>query len=56
MAETDELRESLHGMWAGVAPHWADHADTVDERGAVVTERMLDLAELRPGQRVLELA
>jgi ubiquinone/menaquinone biosynthesis C-methylase UbiE len=56
MAETDELRESLHGMWAGVAPRWADHADTVDERGAVVTERMLELAELRPGQRVLEVA
>jgi ubiquinone/menaquinone biosynthesis C-methylase UbiE len=56
MATTDELRETLHGMWAGVAPHWAEHADTVDERGAVVTRRMLELAELRPGQRVLELA
>ena len=43
-------------MWAAVAPSWAQHADYVDARGAVVTETMLELAAPRPGERVLELA
>jgi ubiquinone/menaquinone biosynthesis C-methylase UbiE len=58
MASTtaDELRTRLHRMWAGVAPSWHEHADYVDTRGAVVTERMLALAAPQPGERVLELA
>jgi SAM-dependent methyltransferase len=52
----DELRGQLHRMWSGVAGAWGEHAAFVDARGAVVTERMLELAELKPGQRVLELA
>jgi ubiquinone/menaquinone biosynthesis C-methylase UbiE len=58
MASTtaDELRTRLHRMWAGVAPSWHEHADYVDTRGAVVTERMLELAAPQPGERVLELA
>jgi ubiquinone/menaquinone biosynthesis C-methylase UbiE len=58
MASTtaDELRTRLHRMWAGVAPSWHRHADYVDARGAVVTERMLELAAPQPGERVLELA
>jgi SAM-dependent methyltransferase len=49
-------RERLHGMWAAVAPGWAEHAAYIDSRGAALTERLLALAELRPGNRVLELA
>jgi SAM-dependent methyltransferase len=52
----DEVRQRLHGMWAAVAGGWGEHADYADARGAAVTERMLDLASLRPGDRVLELA
>jgi enediyne biosynthesis protein CalE5 len=43
-------------MWASVAGGWGEHADAVDERGAVVSGRMLELAAPRPGERVLELA
>jgi ubiquinone/menaquinone biosynthesis C-methylase UbiE len=53
---TDELRSRLHGMWASVAPGWADHADFIDARGRDLTERMLDAVSLRAGDRVLELA
>jgi hypothetical protein len=28
----DEMRTRLHGMWAGVAPAWGQHADYVDAR------------------------
>jgi SAM-dependent methyltransferase len=43
-------------MWASVAPSWAEHAAYVDTRGAVVAQAMLDAADPRPGERVLELA
>lgn len=54
--DIDELRGQLHRMWSGVAGAWGEHAAFIDARGAVVTERMLDLAGPRPGERVLELA
>ncbi len=48
--------DRLHQMWAAVAPAWAEHVDYADARGAHVAERMLELADPRPGERVLELA
>jgi SAM-dependent methyltransferase len=45
-----------HQMWAAVAPAWAEHVAYADARGAHVADRMLELAALRPGERVLELA
>jgi SAM-dependent methyltransferase len=51
-----DLRRHLHGMWAAVAPAWAEHAAYADARGAEVGERMLQLTAPRPGERVLELA
>jgi len=51
-----QLRGLLHGMWAAVAPRWAEHAEYVDTRGAAVTEAMLDRAAPQPGERVLDLA
>ena len=52
----DPIRELVHGMWAGVAPQWGDHADRVDARAQVQTDRLLAVADLSPGDRVLELA
>jgi SAM-dependent methyltransferase len=54
--ERDALRSQLHGMWASVAPAWAEHADYADTRGAAITSRLLELSAPRPGERVLELA
>ena len=52
----DDVRRGLHGMWASVAPGWAEHAAFIDARSAALTDRMLDLAEIRSDDRVLELA
>ena len=52
----DDLRARLRGMWASVAGGWREHAEYVDARGSVVTERMFELSSLRPSDRVLELA
>src|SRR3954464_6163830 len=54
--QQEDVRGHLHGMWAAVAAGWNQHADFVDARGAAVTERMLELAVLKTGDRVLELA
>src|ERR671914_3048897 len=56
MQVTDDVRARLHGMWAAVAPAWAEHAAYADARGAEVAERMLELTAPVPGERVLELA
>jgi enediyne biosynthesis protein CalE5 len=52
----DEFRTRLHGMWAEVAEGWAEHAEQVDARSALLTEKLLTLSAPRPGERVLELA
>jgi SAM-dependent methyltransferase len=54
--DRDDLGRQLRGMWGAVAGRWAEHADYVDARAASLTEAMLKLAALRPGERVLELA
>jgi hypothetical protein len=54
--ETSQLRTQLHGMWASVAPAWAEHADYADTRGETITAKLLQLTAPRPGERVLELA
>lgn len=56
MASAEELRSQLHKMWAGVASAWDEHADFIDTREEGVTEKMLDLAGPKAGERVLELA
>lgn len=52
----DAIRAGMHAMWASVAPGWGEHADATDARGATATARLLELAALAPGERVLELA
>src|SRR5438876_3228888 len=52
----DALRPQIHGMWAAVASAWGDNADYVDARVAALAHKMLDLVDLQPGARVLELA
>ena len=52
----DPIRELVHGMWAGVAPQWDTHADRVDTRAQLQTDRLLAVVDLSPGDRVLELA
>src|SRR4051794_12931613 len=51
-----DRRAHVRGMWASVAPGWAEHADYADARGEAVAERMLALSAPAPGERVLELA
>jgi ubiquinone/menaquinone biosynthesis C-methylase UbiE len=51
-----QLRGKLRETWAEVADSWAEYAELVDQRSARLTETMLELTALAPGDRVLELA
>ena len=46
----------MRSNWVAVAPAWRENAAFLDARGIGMTERMLELAAPRPGDRVLELA
>jgi SAM-dependent methyltransferase len=56
VAAPDGLRQRLQRIWGSVAPGWEQHSAWVDDRGATLTGRMLELAALERGARVLELA
>lgn len=51
-----ELRQRLHGMWESVAPAWGRNAQRLENRVGTVGDRMLQLINLQPGERVLDLA
>jgi SAM-dependent methyltransferase len=42
-------------MWATVAESWGKYAPFVDARASSLTEQMLDLGALKPGDRVLDV-
>lgn len=51
-----DIRSRVRGAWAAVAPAWEVHADDLDTRTAMITQRLLALADLAEGDSVLELA
>jgi SAM-dependent methyltransferase len=52
----DGVRQLVHGMWAGVAHQWGEHAEEVDARAKAQTDALLRAAGVGAGDRVLELA
>lgn len=55
-AACGDVRTRLRGLWAAVAPGWAEHTAYADARGAVIAEAMLERTAPKRGERVLELA
>src|SRR3954467_2978240 len=53
---SNEKRQHVHAMWAGVAEQWTKRADFLDHRAAAVTKALLDGAAIGTGDRVLVLA
>jgi ubiquinone/menaquinone biosynthesis C-methylase UbiE len=53
---SNDKRQRVHDMWAGVAPQWTQRADFLDQRAAEVTKALLDGAAIGTGDRVLALA
>lgn len=53
---SNDRRQFVHAMWAGVADQWAERADYLDHRAAAITKALLDGAAISTGDRVLVLA
>ncbi len=55
-SESDAFKERIRLQWNEVAPRWDRWAPVMRDQLAPATELMLDLAHLRPGHRVLDIA
>jgi ubiquinone/menaquinone biosynthesis C-methylase UbiE len=54
--DTSGFKQREQETWARVAPGWRKHDEYLVRATAPVTERMLTLLRLAPGQRVLDIA
>lgn len=51
-----ERQARSEATWGALAEGWAAYADRIDELASGITSRLLELADVREGDRVLELA
>jgi hypothetical protein len=54
--DAEKYKRGQHNQWSEVAAAWHRWGPTVQRWFGDVTERMLDLAQLGPRQRVLDIA
>jgi enediyne biosynthesis protein CalE5 len=54
--DAGEFREEQRQQWDGVASGWDKWSDTIDTGAAGVSERLVELAGVEPGSRVLDVA
>jgi enediyne biosynthesis protein CalE5 len=54
--DAGEIREQQRQQWDGAASGWQKWSDTIDTGAAGVSERMVELAGIGPGSRVLGVA
>jgi SAM-dependent methyltransferase len=54
--EPEEFRRASHAVWEAMAPGWEERHGWLENAARPVTERMLEVLQVRPGETVLELA
>ena len=54
--EAAEFREGQRNQWNTAATGWEKWSDLIDSGAAHISERMVELAGVRPGSRVLDVA
>src|SRR5947209_6718976 len=52
----EQVRAQQRAEWSAAAPGWIRHRHAVSAPARPLTEQLLALAQIRPGQRVLDLA
>jgi 2-polyprenyl-3-methyl-5-hydroxy-6-metoxy-1,4-benzoquinol methylase len=55
-SDNQSLKAKEHAGWTEVAPGWRKHDARLRDSFAAVSERMLSVARIGPGQRVLDVA
>jgi len=53
--DANEFKKQQERTWSALAAAWEKWDDAFERGGAVVTRRLIDLAALGPGQRVLDI-
>jgi SAM-dependent methyltransferase len=56
MPEASEFRAGQRESWNTAAAGWRKHNELIDEGGSVVSERLVELAGIEAGNRVLDVA
>jgi ubiquinone/menaquinone biosynthesis C-methylase UbiE len=56
MSDAVAMKNKEHKAWSSLAPGWRTHDAYLVRASAPVTERMLQLAEVAPGNHVLDIA
>lgn len=51
-----EIRQQQRDEWSVAAPGWRQHREVLTRPTAPMTDKMLEMAAIRPGQSVLDLA
>ncbi|HKH42859.1 MAG TPA: class I SAM-dependent methyltransferase [Solirubrobacterales bacterium] len=54
--EAAEFREKQRDQWNGVAAAWNEYSELIDSRSGVVSERLVEMADIKAGDRVLDVA
>lgn len=54
--DPEAFRSESRTRWEAAATGWAEHRPAMQESALALSERLVELAELRPGQAVLEVA
>jgi SAM-dependent methyltransferase len=54
--ERDEFRCASHAVWEAMAPGWEERHGWFESAARPVTERLLEVLQVRPGETILELA
>ena len=52
----EQVKEQMRKEWGSAAPAWKKYDDQLQKGTGMVRDRMLDLADLAPGKRVLDVA
>jgi SAM-dependent methyltransferase len=51
-----EFRDKQHEQWDGVAAAWNEYSELIDSSAGVVSERLVEMAGVKEGDRVLDVA
>jgi ubiquinone/menaquinone biosynthesis C-methylase UbiE len=51
-----EFRDQQHEQWDGVAAAWDEHWELIDKSASSVSERLVEMAGIKSGDRVLDVA
>jgi SAM-dependent methyltransferase len=54
--DAGEFREKQRNQWDGAAVGWNTHSEYMDKHAGVVSERLVEIAQIKEGDRVLDVA